>query len=321
MPKSPIPFIFSTISVGYRPLRSHSRATGRISRLTNSRIVSRNISCSAESSKSIARDVRPPILGRISPLFRRGLGDRERPSARLLGVSFLSHPGDRAARLRELLCRPEAVDRPRLLRRLGRSPHRGGRFRRSVHDGFRHLGLAPRSGRRRAHLPDRDVRQHPAYCPSDIASGDRRRRHRLRQRPQRDPHRADVGAGRGRRVPPGRPGHAQEVRPYGEQAGRARRRGRRQDQGRRRRSAQPEYRDHCSHRRPGGRGARRGDRSCQAVRRRRRGSAVRRGIARRRGDRRDLRPAAGLSARCSTGPKVARRRRSPTTASPSSASP
>ena len=54
IPKRPISFICSTISVGYRPVRSHSPATGLISFSTKSRSSDRNALCSSLNVKSIS---------------------------------------------------------------------------------------------------------------------------------------------------------------------------------------------------------------------------------------------------------------------------
>ena len=93
----------------------------------------------------------------------------------------------------------------------------------------------------------------------DRHPGHRRRRHRLRQPDQRDPHRARVRGGRGRRDPHRGPGHAQEVRPHGGQGGDPGRARWRQGRGRRRRPAHAGLPDHRAHRRSRGRGVRRRD--------------------------------------------------------------
>src|SRR5450759_3828344 len=54
IPNRPIAFISSTISSGYRPASSHSRATGLMLLRAKSRIRSRKAACCSESSKSIA---------------------------------------------------------------------------------------------------------------------------------------------------------------------------------------------------------------------------------------------------------------------------
>src|ERR1700681_951818 len=58
IPNSPIAFISSTISSGYRPASSYSRATGLMLLRAKSRIRSRKAACCSESSKSIALRLR-----------------------------------------------------------------------------------------------------------------------------------------------------------------------------------------------------------------------------------------------------------------------
>ena len=117
-----------------------------------------------------------------------------------------------------------------------------------------------RAGPGPAH-PDRDDRPGAADLHERADPHHRRRRHRLRQPAERPPHRPRADRRRGRRLLPGGPGLAEEVRPHARQAGDRARRLRPEDPGGGRSARGPRLLHRRPHRRPGGRRPRRGDRA------------------------------------------------------------
>ena len=113
--------------------------------------------------------------------------------------------------------------RPRGLRRARGDARRAGRVRRLLHDRRRHVGVTwlPRL---RPADDERDGRQRGADGRVDRHPADRRRRHRLRQRAERHPHRARVRGPRRRRPAHRGPGVTEALRPPRRQGGDPRRR-------------------------------------------------------------------------------------------------
>src|SRR5437660_5744672 len=74
IPNKPIVFISSTISSGYLPASSHSRATGAMLLRAKSRMRSRNAACCSDSSKSnpLGLAQRPGGRALPAPVDHRG---------------------------------------------------------------------------------------------------------------------------------------------------------------------------------------------------------------------------------------------------------
>ena len=135
----------------------------------------------------------------------------------------------------------------------------------------------------------RDGRQRRTDGALRRRAADRRCRHRLRQRAQRDPHRARVRGARRRRDPHRGPGRAQALRPPRRQGGGLARGVRLQDPRRGRGPAHARVPHHRAQRCARDAEPRRGDRARQCRARSRRRHGVRRGHADARGGRRRAR--------------------------------
>ena len=122
-------------------------------------------------------------------------------------------------RLRELLRSGRSLVVPGCYNALsGAHPRRGG-IPRGVHDGLRHVAVAPRDAGRRPRHDDRDAPERALHRGRRLRARHRGRRQRLRQCDQRDPHGPGV-RGHGRRRHPHRgPGHPQALRARGRPAG------------------------------------------------------------------------------------------------------
>ncbi len=171
------------------------------------------------------------------------------------------------------------------VRPAGRPAGGGSRVPGRVHDRVRDLGRPARAAGRRPADDDRDGRQRRADRGLCGHPGDRRRRHRLRQPAQRDPHRRGLRGGRRRRDPHRGPGRPEEVRAHGRQDGHPRRGDGGQDQGRDRGPRRHRFRDHRQDRREGRRGFRAITGTCRALSAGGRGRPVHRGTDQRGGGR------------------------------------
>ena len=162
---------------------------------------------------------------------------------------------------------------------------RRGRLRAGLHERLRGVGRAPRHARHRAHLVRRAGRPGAEHLPRRVDPADRRRRHRLRQRPEREAHRGRLRARRLCRHHARGPGGAEALRSHRGQVGGAARRGAHPDSRRRGRAQRGRrHPHHGAHRRPRRGQPRRGHRPLPGVSRAWRRHHVPRSAARRRGD-------------------------------------